>query len=442
MTSHATASVPVLPHSKRSASASHALKSPSKTPTSNSPNGYRSEPYSREFLELYENDPGDTAMEANLFNDIAITSSLSLWTHDVAALDKAANGKTPQDVFLRCDQPLDSMTLPELHIQTKTDKTVEYHGKHPQWTFLTIETFTPQNSIVGELRGKIGHMQDYVQDPVNRWAFLRHPLPFVFFHPRLPIYIDTRREGSKCRYLRRSCRPNLVMKTILENGSDYRFCFVANKDLEAGTELTVGWILDTHMRNYVQRNNDIIKQEGVDDPGEDYVTAWVGKVLADFGGCACGDPVACTMALYDCRSNGFPPDTNIHLVNGRGSKGRKTNGQPQNSRASSESLKHQEDEDYDDRRSNSGSGRSKPQSRDLTPIGQTSGVLGSVPGVELSDREKRKIAAMEQKFERLEQDKQQPSHKKKKRNSGGSTVNTPSVVTSVGSFPNQLVTQS
>lgn len=399
-------------------------------PNSHASNGFSSEPYSIEFLHLYDDDPGDTPMQANLFNDITITGSLSSWSWNVESLRDAANGMSPQEVFHRCDHPLDSMTLPCLHKNEKQDVLFEADGQHPKWKFLTIDSLTPKGSIVGELRGKIGHMQDYVQDPMNRWDYLRHPVPFVFFHPKLPIYIDTRCEGSICRYLRRSCHPNLSMKTILENGSDYHFCFVAKDELEAGSELTIPWVLDEHIRNFVHhRRTDDTKQ---DDGEEDYVTDWVGKVLADFGGCACDAPSQCALARYDRRHGGSANSTR-QLPNGKHSKGRNgytskpsppSTGHATNSRAGSEAVKHHDDEDHDESRSTPGSMRSKPRSRDLTPTHKAPGDVGAVPGLELSDREKRKIAAMEKNFEQLEQDKQ-PIMKKKKRNSGGSIYNVP-----------------
>lgn len=424
---------------KRSASSSRTFHSPTEMPNSHSPNGYPSEAYTLEFLHLYDDDPGDAPMQANLFNDITITRSLSSWSHDVESLRDAANGLSPQDVFHRCDQPLDSMTLPCLRKDHKVDLSYEADGQHPRWKFLIIDSLTPKDSIVGELRGKIGHMQDYVQDPVNRWDYLRHPVPFVFFHPKLPIYIDTRCEGTTCRYLRRSCRPNLSMKTILENGSDYHFCFVAKHDLEAGSELTIPWVFDQHIRKIAHhRHNDETKQ---DDAEEDYVIDWVGKVLADFGGCACDAPSQCTLARYDRRHGGSASNSTRQLPNGKSTKGRNgyankpsppSTGYATNSRAGSEVFKHQDDEEHDDNRSTSGSMRSKPRSRDLTPTHRASGEMGSAPGLELSDREKRKIAAMEKNFEQLEQDR--PAPKKKKRNSGGSILNTPTATTSVSSL--------
>ncbi|KAA6414715.1 MAG: hypothetical protein FRX48_01465 [Lasallia pustulata] len=432
---------------KRSVSSSHALQSPSKTPTSNSPGGYCSEIFSLEFLQLYDHDPGDVPMQANLFDNIKITNDLSLWSEDVESLAQATNGRLHQDIFQRCDQPLGSMTFPELRPETKEDHNTSNGGPHPTWKFLVGESSIPQSAIIGELRGKIGHMNDYCQDPANRWAYLRHPVPFVFFHPHLPIYIDTRSEGTLCRYLRRSCRPNVFMKTILENGSDYHFCFVSNQNIEAGTELTIGWVLDENIRKCLDRahfgynNNEEIKQEGVSDTEADYISDWVGKVLADFGGCACDNPSQCSLARFDRRNSTSSIDSAICLSNGKSKRGRKphnnnnnispkSTGRATNSRAGSERLKHSEDPEQDDSRSSSGSMRSKPPSRDMTPADHVPGEPSVAVGFELSSREQRKIAALEKNFELLEQDKHQPPVKKRKRGSGASNLNTPAASSS------------
>ena len=411
---------------KRPRSGSHINHSQTKNINSHPSYGYTGGPYSLEFLQLYENDPGDAPMQANLFNDINITTSLSLWSYDIEALSEATHGQQAHDIFQRCDQPLDTLTHPLLRKQVKRDESIEIEGRHPTWTYLTIDSDLPKGSIVGELRGKIGHMQDYVKDPANRWDYLRHPLPFVFFHPKLPIYIDTRSEGTCCRFLRRSCRPNAGMRTLLENGSDYRFCFVANDDLEAGAEITIAWTLDEHIRRYLHD----MKQDDAVESESNYVADWVGKVLADYGGCACNSPEECHLARYDHR-NGIPSsDFSPHLTNGNSKKGRKryspeTNTHGSGSRAGSESVKHYDDEDMEG--SLTGSNSTKSRSRDPTP---TNGKFSGFPGEEISAREKRKIAAVEKTFETLEQDRQ-PAQKKKKRNSGGSNLNTPTATTSV-----------
>ncbi|MCJ1291935.1 hypothetical protein MMC34_003485 [Xylographa carneopallida] len=422
--------------SRRSTSASHALHSPSKPSVSYAPNGYHNEPYSPEFLHLYEDDPGDAPLQANSFNDIQVANDLSLWSNDIEALTAVANGRTHQDIFMRCEQTMDSMPLPQLQKEQKTDESRDYDGLHPSWTYLTINEYRPQNSIVGELRGRIGRMQDYVQDPVNRWEYLRHPLPFVFFHPHLPIHIDTRKEGTSCRYLRRSCTPNLIMKTILENGSDYHFCFVANKDLEPGTELTVGWTLDAHMRSFLQQKTDGIKQEGAADTDESYAAEWVGRVLADFGGCACDSPNNCSMAKYDRRHSSFSGDFAIYMSFGKTTKKQKPRnqvtsqsaGRTTTSRSGSEAIKRYEDDEMDDSLSTSTSARSKPNSRELTPSSNTAGESAIASGVEIEPRIKKKIELLEK------NDKCQAVPKRRKRTSGGSIVNTPTTTASGHSF--------
>jgi len=415
--------------SRKSISAKHSL------------NGWPAPPYSPEFLHLYDNDRGEAPIQANVFHDITITQSLSSWSHDVESLSEAANGLSPQDIFHRCDESLDLMNLPLLHKEQRLGGSSEGGGRQPRWTYLTVDTDTPRDAIVGELRGKIGHMQDYVQDPANRWDYLRHPAPFVFFHPKLPIYIDTRQEGSICRYLRRSCRPNLEMRTILENGTDYRFCFIAKEDIAAGSEVTICWTLDEHIRTYLYLlNHPEVKQEGSLDVTA-YISDWVEKVLANFGGCACESPDQCGLAKYDRRCGLF------HSTNGKASKGRNGYTKPTrtpdiglnpNSRASSEG-KRRRDEDGLDSRSTSGS---NPRSRDMTPTKNGNGDLGTIPGLELSDREKRKIAALEKNFEQLEQEKHQPVQRKKKRNSGGSALNTPIAANSVRLSPKAAMQQS
>lgn len=414
--------------SRKSISAKHSL------------NGWPAPPYSPEFLHLYDNDRGEAPIQANVFHDITITQSLSSWSHDVESLSEAANGLSPQDVFHRCDESLDLMNLPLLHKEQRLGELSEGGGRQPRWTYLTVDTDTPRDAIIGELRGKIGHMQDYVQDPANRWDYLRHPAPFVFFHPKLPIYIDTRQEGSICRYLRRSCRPNLEMRTILENGTDYRFCLIAKEDIAAGSEVTICWTLDEHIRTYLYLlNNPEIKQEGNLDVTA-YISDWVEKVLANFGGCACESPEQCGLAKYDRRCGLF------HTTNGKSLKGRNgitksirtpDFGHNPNSRASSEGKRRQDDDGLESR-STSGS---NPRSRDMTPTRNGNGDLGTVPGLELSDREKRKIAALEKNFEQLEHEKHQPVQRKKKRNSGGSAINTPIAASSVRLFPMEATQQ-
>ena len=396
-------------------------------------NGFTSPTYSEDFFELFERDPGDTPMQANLFSDISITLRLSDWSEHVESLSSATNGRAPSDVFEQCDRPIDQMVLPPLQKQYQEIKSPIDNGRVLKWTYLTTAQPVHRMSPIGELRGKIGDMKEYCNDPSNRWDHLRHPLPFVFFHPTLPIYIDTRHEGTQCRYLRRSCAPNLMLKTFLE-GKDYRFCFVAKEDLEAGSELTIGWTLDLHIRQFLtQKGNQDVKRDEIIDQDEAYVADWVEKVLVTFGGCACNAPDQCSLARWTRSRRYFTGEHGNGVTNGK-TKQRKSHKRlnlsevavGSGSRASSEGMRNNEDDLVDGNLSTSDSSRSKPRSRDLSPPDQQTTDASTVPGLEISEREKRKIAAIE-KSDQIEHERQQPIQKKKKRNSGNTANGSGSV---------------
>ncbi|EEQ85543.2 PHD finger and SET domain-containing protein [Blastomyces dermatitidis ER-3] len=362
--------------------------------------------YSQEFLHLYDHDQANGGYSQHLFDNLQLANDFSSWYK--------------------------ILPWPVLSKQVVTDTSVEYDGRHPTWRFLTVENDVHKDEIIGEVKGKVGHFRDYCVDPNNRWHEFHHPLPFVFFHPQLPIYIDSRKEGSQLRYVRRSCHPNVTMKTVITNNIEYHFCLVANQDITAKSEITTSWYLDPQM---FPSNNGFVKQEGSNDGISDDWPISISKVLANFGGCACDSSRSCRLAKVDCRRPPKSADTASKQVNGRRKKSKAKNaispvntGLANNSRAASEAVKAQVDDDQGGSRSRSTSNR--PRSRDLTPTAHSPSVsdpLASMSG-ELSAREKRKIAAAEKKFEQLEHEQQQPQ-KKKKRSSGTSVTGTSNTAT-------------
>lgn len=404
---------------KRSGSATNnPTPSPTKPPIPSIPL------YSREFLHLYEHDEGHVGMESNLFVNLTLAAELASWVKDPWTLSRVVTGRSPQDIFSRSDGPLDPTRWPPLIKESITDDR-EFDGKHPTWRVLKTETNVHKDEIVGEIKGKIGRLGSYCEDPGNRWLELRHPQPFVFFHPQLPIYIDSREEGTVLRYIRRSCRPNVTMKTFITNEVEYHFCFVANQDIPANSEITAMWYLDPKLFG---SSNGLVKQETSD--GFQEAAACISTVLAHFGGCACEPPQNCLLVNVDRRRNSAMKPVNVkrksktkRVISPLGT-GRSTS----NPRATSEGAKRLDDDDQADSRSTSGSGsgsaRGQTHSRDLTPTLQ----IPPVGDSELSARDKRKLAAVEKKFEQLEQDQ-----RKKKRTSGQSTQTTPTATISVRS---------
>ncbi|KAI9840358.1 MAG: hypothetical protein M1837_001659 [Sclerophora amabilis] len=407
--------------------------------------------YTREFMSLHAHDHGDSPLEANFFSNLKISDTLSSWVRDPEALSQATQGHTPGKVFERVDCSFESLHVPEIVKKVKRDESLECFGEHPTWQYLIVESFVPADGLVGEIKGEIGHNVDYFEEPSNRWAYLRHPEPFVFFHPHLPLYIDTRREGTRCRYVRRSCRPNVTMRTIISNGTECHFCLRAVTNLTPGTEIVVGWYYEPGILDLLTRS---LNHDDLSPSEREEICTWIEQVLANFGGCACESPKDCILVQILRQQNAPRGDSTARQPNGvkpdKTRRGKQQTSTPNPSaalrdrRAGSEALHPREQADYnDDSRSTSGSVRSRPRSRDMTPMTHLSNDASmTTTEPEVSDREKRKIAALEKKFEQLEQDGETHGHKKKKRNSGGSCLATPLATTSKQlEFPSPFTSQ-
>ncbi|PGH17832.1 hypothetical protein AJ80_04655 [Polytolypa hystricis UAMH7299] len=417
-----SAGMPVLApdNRKRAASMSTSAMSPNKASSTFS----QIPLYSQEFLHLYDHDKANVDMQSNLFDTIGLAGDLAKWVQDPLALAQVANGRSPNEIFTDLDQPLDSSKWPVISRQSRTDTSIDYDGRHPTWQFIKVENYVRKDEIVGEVRGKIGHLHDYCLDPSSRWQELRHPEPFVFFHPQLPVYIDSRKEGTQLRYIRRSCQPNVTLKTFITNQVEYHFCFVATQDIPASSEITAMWYLDPQM---FTSTNGFVKQDGSSFATPDSTAICISNVLAHFGGCACNSQ-NCLLAKLDRRRPPKALDAPSKSLNGKRKKQRAkatvspiSTGRATNSRAGSEAARAQDEDDHMDSRSTSGSVQDQPRSRDLTPTGHSPNDILGLSGGELTARERRKIAAAEKKFEQLEQDNKQHPQKRKKRSSGVST---------------------
>ncbi|OJK02467.1 hypothetical protein ASPACDRAFT_25325 [Aspergillus aculeatus ATCC 16872] len=374
--------------------------------------------YSHEFLHLYDHDNDYASMDSNLFVNLPLAADLASWVTEPTALARVANGRSAQDIFTWSGASLDRSRWPTLSTESITEPSIELEGQHPTWKVLKTKDRVGKDEIVGEITGKIGLLRDYCLDPSNRWQELRHPEPFVFFHPQLPIYIDSRHEGSVLRYVRRSCRPNVTMKTYITNQVEYHFCFVAKEDIAPDAEITAMWYLDPQL---FESSNGLVKQEPSEN-AQDNAAICISNVLAHFGGCACVPSSNCLLASVDRRRH--PRLLDAHMkqasLKRKRPKTKPTISPTANSRAGSETTKAMDEDDQADSRSASGSVRGQTRSRDLTPTLQTPTENYLLGDSELSAREKRKIAAAEKKFQQLEQD-QQATNKRKKRASGQSS---------------------
>lgn len=388
--------------------------------------------YTSEFLELYERDEGNTSARENE-QTIQAANKLSAWRTDPSLMVNVPGQQpTAKSPFVRSNQPLDQTTWPEVSVETVQKTDVEYEGRFPMWRFLRVQSSVKKDAIVGEVRGQVGMLEEYCQQKScsNRWPELRHPDPFVFFHPHMDIYIDSRKAGTRFRYLRRSCRPNVTLKTFVSDDDETHHCFVASKDIPAGSELTTTWFLDSGSFSIDAPRGDDSEQ------AQNRRLDWVSRVLANFGDCAC-DGSSCLLAPFDRRYAAKALEGVPKEKGGRKKKSKNkhtisplSTGHATNSRAGSE-PKLLEDEDQYDRRSTSESSRSGVQSRDITPVNIAALDADPVLGSGLTARELRKIQMAERAFAQREQEKKDQSgqnqQRKKKRTSGGSTLNTPNV---------------
>jgi uncharacterized protein len=420
--------VPALPEPRKRASSNvNAYPSPTKSPLSQ-PLHPAIPMYSPQFLNLYEDDQGknniDCGERINSCSNsmsMAVTNALTSWYDSPQALQQDT-GRQHEEVFHQSEQPLRPHSWPRVHLRERTNTDISYNGKSPRWKFVVLETSVGKDDFIGEVKGDIGRLEDYCLDPGTRWNELHHPEPFVFFHPQMPIYIDSRAEGTQFRYLRRSCHPNVSLKTFVTGERDFHHCFVAKENIPAGTELTAMWYIDQTLFN-----NGKVKEENGDEEEARRPATYFSKILSNFGDCAC-DSSDCWLKNFDLRT---PSESPKRRTDGRRSRVKVKNaaspastGHATNSRAGSENIQLTEEDDQVDSRSTSDSARSKPQSRDITPADTNFVGPARESGQGLSTREKRKILMAEKAFENQETQKQRA---KRKRTSGGPSINTPAI---------------
>ncbi|KAH8681512.1 hypothetical protein BX600DRAFT_505189 [Xylariales sp. PMI_506] len=378
--------------------------------------------YSSGFLSLYNEDRDVQDVQTNSFASLVISNVLSLWLRDHEKL-QAETGCDYNEVF----QPLPS------DIDAIKATPVVQHKEHSiaadvlHWQYLTTPSAIEKDTPLVELNGQIGIQKDYCEDPSNRWADLSSPLPFVFFHPMLPLYIDTRKEGSLARYVRRSCRPNATLDTYISAGSEYHFWLVSDRRIAPNEQITISWDfrLPKTDRKRILELLGLGDEETGEQPDFDAtqveiyqnIAAWLHQILSEHGGCACDLGPECAFQRFHRKYI-----SRSHSKSGSKKKSKKpkahaisptSTGHATNSRAPSEG--HGDEGIEND----SGSSRSKPPSRDMTPAPRQGSfdMLGIL--TEPTDRDKRKVAMVEDSFRRMEQ--QQPPRKKKRTSDGTST---------------------
>ena len=85
----------------------------------------------------------------------------------------------------------------------------------------------------------------YLADPLNAYAHLGMPKPFVhLMGPPLGVALDARQVGNEGRFVRSGCRPNAVLRPVLceQKGEEtLGFGVFALRDLKMGEGIMLGW---------------------------------------------------------------------------------------------------------------------------------------------------------------------------------------------------------
>ncbi|PHH69097.1 hypothetical protein CDD80_7015 [Ophiocordyceps camponoti-rufipedis] len=421
--SHSVSSQP----SKRSPPNPAHPPSPATTPP-DLPDDFQIHHYSAAFCSLYtEQDVPETLN--NSFASLAIPTALSRWLREPDTM-KNEVGRSHSDVF-QALPPNVNDKRPKLEVKDST-RSVD-SGTVLRWRSVKSTTPIDKDVPLIELHGEIGFQKDYCAEPDNLWADLSSPLPFVFFHPILPLYIDTRKEGSLARYVRRSCKPNAQLDTYLSDGSEYHFWLVSDRYISASEQITLPWdfrlersvhVRWLHLLGLSDDDSSPQDEPGLDASEYTAISNWIDRILSEYGGCACDLQNNCAFARFHRQYLFGKGQGRTSKKKSRKSRNRTisptSTSHATNSRAASESQVVTVDADAD-ARNEANPSRSKPPSRDRTPLLGQFDQLGIL--TEPTDRDKRKVAMVEDSFRRMEQ--QQPPRKKKRVSDG--TSHPPSV---------------
>ncbi|WYZ46294.1 hypothetical protein EsH8_IX_000519 [Colletotrichum jinshuiense] len=423
-TSHRTSHSISSQNAKRSPSYGNGRSQPNGHPPSPAttppdlPSDFQIHNYSDGFLSMSK-EADVPITQINSFASLFVSNTLSVWLREPDRM-RQETGEEFNDVFAKLPKDIDTRKR-QLHVDSK--KLPLSPDTILRWQYLATPSAIEKDVPLIELNGVIGFQKDYCADPDNLWEELSSPLPFVFFHPMLPLYIDTRKEGSLARFVRRSCKPNAVLDTYLSGQSEYHFWLVSDRYIAANEQITLPWDFRLpkkftarmlHLLGLADDENQAHNESEMDEAEYQSLSGWIHRILSEYGGCACDLGANCAFARFhrqhQAKSQSRPAAKKKHRKPKTHTISPTSTGHATNSRAASEG--HQNDVENDDR---SASERSKPPSRDRTPMRQ--GSLDQ-PGIltEPTDRDKRKVQMVEDSFRRMEQ--QQPPRKKKRTSDG------------------------
>ncbi|TCD62745.1 hypothetical protein EIP91_006443 [Steccherinum ochraceum] len=113
----------------------------------------------------------------------------------------------------------------------------------------------PSDGYIAPFTSTVSPSSQYLSDPLNAYAHLSIPKPFVhLIGPPLDVALDARLTGRETRYVRNGCRPNAILRPLVcpskshtptaDQEETLSFAVFALRDLKANEEVVLGWEWD------------------------------------------------------------------------------------------------------------------------------------------------------------------------------------------------------
>ncbi|KAJ2758115.1 SET domain-containing protein 3, partial [Coemansia sp. BCRC 34490] len=251
-------------------------------------------------LDSGKKKPDDTLSGAPLLNG---SSNSSLSRSPPSALKRDSDSALP---------PMVSMNDEDINSPLPVYKALV--GKERNQTGLFSRSRIENHRYICEYKGQVVLKAAYKEDPKNYYELLRTTRPYSHFHPEIDICLDARRQGSDARFIRRSCNPNVALRSMYVVGGSSPLIYLglfANRDVEPDEELTLGWEWEDGELPAVARMSSSDSEEYLSRPeGRRLSKVW----RQAFAGvsCACPD-LACEVrrlfALLNVDEHSAKPDT-------------------------------------------------------------------------------------------------------------------------------------
>ncbi|KAG6876632.1 hypothetical protein C0993_001714 [Termitomyces sp. T159_Od127] len=154
-----------------------------------------------------------------------------------------------------------------------------------------------KETLITPLTSTITPSAAYVCDPLNAYAHLGLPKPFVhLIGPPLDVALDARMAGDDGRWVRSGCRPNAVLRPVLCPApgppTTLGFAVFAARDLRKGEEVVLGWEWDDG--HAIHLLPALLESPGLFPPAHKaHLRAQMANILhllsSTFPACACGE---------------------------------------------------------------------------------------------------------------------------------------------------------